>query len=133
MQQLDTWKLLCQEVRLMAPEGWQRVGKGHREPASAVDGSSAVAVPESLRSRPRTRRRRRKRSWGAPWSYPLPVLLVQGVLGIYTLVQDAIQEAFLGNKTPERALDEATAAANLQIRGHSYPGSIPWATPPEVI
>jgi hypothetical protein len=66
MQQLDTWELLRQEVRLMAPEGWQMIGRWHTAPASVVDGSAAVTVPEFSRSRPRTRRRRRKRSWGAP-------------------------------------------------------------------
>jgi hypothetical protein len=119
MQQLDTWELLRQEVRLMAPEGWQRISRWRAEPASAVDGSAAVTVPEFLRSRTRTRRRRRKRSWGDPWSSLLPLLLVDGISRIYKLVQDAIQEAFIGNNTPERALDEAAEAANLQIRGHS--------------
>jgi ABC-type glycerol-3-phosphate transport system substrate-binding protein len=133
MQQLDAWELLRQEVRLMAPEGWQRAGRWQTAPASAVDGSAAVTDPEFLRSRTRTRRRRRKRSWGAPWSYLLPVLLVDGTLRIYKLVQDAIQEAFLGNKTPKLALDEAAEAANLLIRGQSSPGRIPWPTPPEVI
>lgn len=48
-----------------------------------------------------------------PW-YNFPG---RGGTRIYKLVQDAIQDAFLQNKTPKAALDEAAEAANRLMRG----------------
>jgi hypothetical protein len=65
MQQPKAGDSLGQQVRLMAPQQWQRTSGLWTPQTVAADGGTLVAVPQLLRSRTRARRRRRKRSWGA--------------------------------------------------------------------
>jgi ABC-type sugar transport system permease subunit len=82
-----------------------------------------VGTLELLRSRTRTRRRRRKRSWGAPWTYLLPVILVYGPFWIGPVLFAIYLSSYKGN-TPGpwqvcMSLHVATDAVNRQILGRS--------------
>jgi hypothetical protein len=82
MQPLDAWESPPQEGFLRFVAFSMPLNAPRTICMSTVEANPVIAVPILLGTRTRVRRRRRKRSWRAPGTSLLPMLLVSGTAQI---------------------------------------------------